>query len=118
MEMKEFWVFGGMADPFGGYHYLGTVEGSSADDLEMLRDARELCIDIYESYAGLHGIRSWDMVREDLLEDDDDISDEDVEDAYNEEIDGWCAYWVKEAIPGENPEDEKWLEIARKERTE
>lgn len=118
MEEKEFWVFGGMHDPFGGYHYLGTVEGSATDDPEVMDDARELCIGIYESYAGLHGIRSWDDIREDLVDseatfdDDFEVSDEDVDDIYNEEIDDWCCYWIMEAIPGENPEKEKWLRTA------
>ena len=120
MEKKEFWVFGGMHDPFGGYHYLGNVWGSAPDDPEVMDDAHELCVGIYESYAGLHGIRSWDDIFNDLFEsestfsDDVEISDEDVNDVYNEEIDGWCCYWIMEAIPGENPEEEKWLEIAMK----
>lgn len=118
MEEKKFWVFGGIHDPFGGYHYLGTVEGSATDDPEVMDDARELCIGIYESYAGLYGIRSWDDIREDLVDseatfdDDFEVSDEDVDDIYNEEIDSWCCYWIMEAIPGENPEKEKWLRTA------
>lgn len=117
MEMKRFWVFGGMRDPFGGYHFLGEVEGISPDSSDVQRDARDLCVEIYESYAGLHGILTWDDVREDLMEsesafeDDAEISDEDVDDAYNEEIDNWCSYWVVEAIPGENPEDDSVADI-------
>lgn len=121
MEMKQFWVFGGMHDPFGGYHYLGTVEGTTLD-VEVMADARELCVDIYESYAGLHGIRSWDDVREDLVEsestfdDDVEVTEQDVNEIYDQEIDSWCFYWVMEAIPGEDPEkdEEKWMKIAMK----
>lgn len=114
-NFKQFWVFGGMGGGFGGPHFLGTVEGKSIDDPEVQEDARTLVVDEYESYAGLHGVRSWDEVKEDLEESadpEDEITDEDVDDAYNQEIDSWCSWWVYPAVEGENPDDEKWLETA------
>lgn len=114
-NFKQFWVFGGMGGGFGGPHFLGTVEGESIDDPDVQSDAYQLVVDEYESYAGLHGIQSWDDVRADLeasADEGDEITDEDVQDAYNEEIASWTSYWVIPAVEGEDPEDEKWLETA------
>lgn len=114
-NFKEFWVFGGMGAGFGGPHFLGTLEGKSLDDPEVQSDAYQLVVDEYESYAGLHGIQSWDDVKADLeasFGEGDEVTDEDVEDAYNEEISSWTSYWVIPAVEGEDPEDEKWLETA------
>lgn len=114
-NFKQFWAFGGMGDGFGGPHFLGTVEGESIDDPDVQSDAYQLVVDEYESYAGLHGIQSWDDVRADLeasADEGDEITDEDVQDAYNEEIASWTSYWVIPAVEGEDPEDEKWLETA------
>lgn len=111
----EFWVFGGMGGGFGGPHYLGTVEGKSVDDPEVQEDARTLVVDEYESYAGYHGISSWEDVKAELEESADpgeEVDEEDIDDAYNQEIDSWCSYWVIPAVEGEDPEDEKWLETA------
>lgn len=94
-NFKQFWVFGGMGGGFGGPHFLGTVEGKNIDDPEVQEDARTLVVDEYESYAGLHGVRSWGEVKQDLEESadpEDEITDEDVEDAYNQEIDSWCSW--------------------------
>lgn len=115
IKFAEFWVFGGMGGGFGGPHFLGSVEGKSADDKEVQEDAWQLVVDEYESYAGLHGILSWDEVKTDLEESadpGDEITDDDVDDAYNEAISGWVSYWVIPAVEGEDPEDEKWLETA------
>lgn len=114
-NFKQFWVFGGMGGGFGGPHFLGTIEGESIDDPDVQSDAYQLVVDEYESYAGLHGIQSWDDVRADLeasADEGDEITDEDVQDAYNEEIASWTSYWVIPAVEGEDPEDEKWLETA------
>lgn len=115
-ELKELWVFGGMHDPFGGMHFLGSIDGYSPDDTQVMLDAHEMVKDVYESYAGLHGVRSWEDVREDLMaaEEDEDyeVTEQDVNEAYDEEVSNYCSYWVIEAVPGENPEDDKWLETA------
>lgn len=110
-KFQEFWVFGGMGAGFGGPHFLGTVEGKSLDDPEVQEDAWTLAVDEYETYAGLHGVLSWDEVKADLEESfDGSVDDEEVNDAYNEEVSSWVSYWVVPAVEGENPEDDKWLE--------
>ena len=114
-KFNQFWVFGGMGGGFGGPHFLGTIEGKNIDDPDVQEDAHTLIVDEYERYAGLHGVRSWDEVKEDLEESadpEDEITDEDVDDTYNQEIDSWCSWWVIPAVEGEDPEDEKWLERA------
>lgn len=51
----------------------------------------ELCRDIYEEYAGRNGILDWSQVRQDLIKSwgENEVSNEDVNIAYQDEIDGW-----------------------------
>lgn len=112
-KFKEFWVFGGMGAGFGGPHFLGTVEGKGVDDSEVQEDAWTLAVEDYECYAGLHGILSWDEVKEDLEESfGGPVDDEEVDEAYNEEVSSWVSYWVIPAVEGENPNNSKWLDTA------
>ena len=80
---------------------LGGGFGGSAEQDEVFEfDTEEQAIDYayakaveeYESYEGLHGIRSLDEIKE-----EDGIEDEDEAlCAYNEEMESWLDYSVKE----------------------
>jgi hypothetical protein len=54
--------------------------------------AREMAVDIYRSYGGLHGL----LTEEDVMEDDDTISWEEAEEIVNDDIDSWITYEVRE----------------------
>lgn len=61
------------------------------DKEELYPIIDELCRDIYEEYAGRNGILDWSEVKQDLIESwgEDEVSNEDVDAAYQDEIDGW-----------------------------
>lgn len=61
---------------------------------ELYPYINELCQEIYEEYAGYNGILTWDEVKQDLIESwgEDEVSNEDVDIAYQDEIDGWMHY--------------------------
>lgn len=109
-DKKTFWLFGGMGGGFGGPNFLGECE--CKDAAEASREAYTLACEEYESYAGLHGVPSWDDVYEDLKSEFDSIdereNEEMVNEAYREEMESWISYWAIEAIEGVDPED--WLE--------
>lgn len=71
---------------------LEHEESMHVDDKEELYPIiDELCRDIYEEYAGRNGILDWNEVKQDLIESwgEDEVSNEDVDAAYQDEIDGW-----------------------------
>lgn len=113
-EYKEFWIFGGMGGGFNDFHFLGCAEAESIDSPSLEQDAFQLVTEQYESYAGLHGILSYDDVFEMMCDECRSCgeplpSDEEVQEAYENEITSWTTWRAMEAIPGENPEDPKWL---------
>lgn len=117
-KYKTFWIFGGMGGGFGGPHYLGETEATSIDDKFLEEDALQLITEEYESYAGLHGILSWDDVYEAMCEEYRSAgeplpTDSEVQEAYEAEIASWASWWAMEAVPGENPEDPKWIDMRR-----
>lgn len=103
-EKKAYWAFGGMISTIDSAHFLGEVyakdEGAAYDE------AWELLVEEYESYAGLHGIPSWDEVREDVAATygDEEIDDVQVQEAYDEEVSSWTQLKIIEAIEGVDPE--------------
>lgn len=107
-------LYGGVGGGFGGHDVLlSTDEFNSMED--AMEAAHELAEQEYESYAGLHGIPSWDEVAFDVLQlnevidsdydyDDFVINGGDVNDylteelsdlvdiAYHDEIESWIYY--------------------------
>lgn len=79
----------------GGARYNGTYEYTS--EAEALKDAYNLAFEEYQSYEGYHGILSWEECKEDLIESfgEDEVTDEDVDMHYQEQIDSWIVYYVK-----------------------
>jgi hypothetical protein len=87
--MKQYRIFAGLSGGFGGAREVDILEfpdTGSAEDYAY----EEACA-IYESYEGLHGLRSVaDIISEE------GFSEEEAEDAYNEEREGWISYYVEE----------------------
>lgn len=94
--MAKYEIFAGMGGGFGGAQSHGIFEFDSIAEAEQT--AYELAIEEYQSYEGCHGIMSWDDCREDLIESfgDEDITDEDINAHYQEEIESWISYYIKE----------------------
>ena len=88
--MTKFKIFAGLGGGFGGARFVGIEEHESRS--EASKNAYEYAVEEYESYGGLHGLRT----REEVMEED-EIEDEDIGDeAYREEIEGWIEYYVEE----------------------
>lgn len=102
---KTWWVFGGMISTVDNAHFLGEVEAETESD--AITAAWDLIVEEYETYAGLHGIPSWDDVRYELMPeyDNEELNDDIIQEAYNQEIESWTRLWVKEAVDGVDPED-------------
>lgn len=82
------WIlYYGLGGGFGGARSSTAFEGSQ-EDAEM--EAWRLACEKYESYEGMYGLRTIsDIMEEDGIEDE-----EEAEQIYNEERDGWLDYWV------------------------
>lgn len=105
--MSKFKVYAGLGGGFGGAHFHCIVTAKSEDEAMMM--ARELAIEEYESYGGYHGLYTWDSMKETIAEDSydgdiDAVSDDEVDCAYQEDIESWISYYVKE-VPDSFPDD-------------
>ena len=87
--MKQYKIFAGLSGGFGGAKEYDIQEFATEEDAQQY--AYEVACEIYESYEGLYGLRSIaDIMAEESS------SEEEAEDAYNEEREGWMSYYVKE----------------------
>ena len=95
-EMKKFKIYAGLGGGFGGANYHFTEEFKNEE--VAMEYAYELAVQEYESYEGLHGIRTWEEIREELYEmyPPEELGREDIELAYNEEMESWLVYYVEE----------------------
>lgn len=109
---KTYWVYVGM---FGcsNLHFAGDCDAENAEQAD--RFAWEMAIEEYESYAGYHGILNRDEIADDLRESDPDCepSEEDIDDAYNEAVSDHVTYFAVEAVDGQDPDDEDFIEQAK-----
>ena len=82
--------------------FYGTVNQPipELEDEEMAEDEANLsawqkACDDYESYVGLHGLRTvQDIMEEDEIEDEEEAST-----IYDDERESWLNYWVEEYDP-------------------
>lgn len=91
--MAKYNIYAGLGGGFGGATYQYTQEYDSQE--EANDDAYAIAVEDYESYAGYHGVVSYDEICNRVLEDDEykDLSEEAVDalidEMYNEEIENW-----------------------------
>lgn len=98
-------IYAGLGGGFGGSEYILTEEFNTKD--EALKYARDEAIEIYKSYEGFHGIRSYNEIVEEYEEEyDETLSEVDANLLYWEEVEGWITYHVEEYDPNNPPEDE------------
>ena len=98
--MKKFRIFAGLEGGFGGPNYVKTCLYKNKEDAEQ--DAYQYAIEEYESYAGLHGIRSLnDIAEEEDLDLDDERDLKEAEEIYNEDLESWIDFYVEEVKEGE-----------------
>lgn len=93
--MPRFKIYAGLSGGFGGANYRFTDEYETEE--EACLDAYNEAVEEYVSYEGCHGLLDWGECKEALLEDKEegeDITDEDVDDYYRSEIEGWIEYYA------------------------
>jgi predicted nuclease of restriction endonuclease-like RecB superfamily len=66
------------------------IEAKNQEEAERM--AYEFAVEVYESYEGLHGIRSED----DILNEEENITIEDAYDIYKEEVENTIFYSAEE----------------------
>ena len=85
--MSKFNIYAGLGGSFGGASFITTEEFK--DENEAWEYAYECAVEIYESYAGYHGIRTV----EDIM-DEEEVDEFEATEIYQEEIEGWVDYYA------------------------
>ena len=99
-------IYAGLGGGFGGATFQVTEEHQDKD--WATKAAYDFAVEIYQSYEGLHGILDWYVCKEILKEEygESEITDEDVDVYYREEIEGWIEYYAVEHDDKNPPEEE------------
>lgn len=101
--MPKFEIFAGLGGGFGGAESHGIVECKTQADAE--REAYDRAWEEYESYGGYHGLDDYDTVKQDLADhlydgDIDAVPDDEADQAYVEQVEGWIEYYAVEVTSG------------------
>lgn len=97
-------IYAGLSGGFGGATFQVTEE--YIDEDSATEAAYEIAVEIYQSYEGMHGILCWEECKEILEEEWGEVTDEDVDDYYREEVEGWIEYYAVEHDDKNPPEEE------------
>jgi hypothetical protein len=81
----------GLGGGFGGCERNEPKIIDVSSEKEAGRWAYEMAVQEYQSYEGLHGLRTYDEIME-----QDELSEDEAEQAYIEEMDSWLDYYVEE----------------------
>jgi hypothetical protein len=105
--LAKFKIYAGLGGGFGGAQFQGIWE--FADKNEAESQAYDLAYEEYESYGGYHGLYTWESMREEIADyeyggDIDAVPNDEVDLRYNEDIESWLTYYVKE-VPDDFPDD-------------
>lgn len=106
--MPRFKIYAGLSGGFGGANYRFTDEYETEE--EACLAAYSEAVEEYESYEGCHGLLDWAECKEALLEEKEEgeeITDEDVDDYYREEIEGWIEYYAIMISDDDTEEEEE-----------
>ncbi|QWU14275.1 hypothetical protein SAMN04487895_101572 [Paenibacillus sophorae] len=91
--MVNYKIYYGLGGGFGGAKYGSTEDFDSQD--EAMDYAYERAVEEYEKCAGLYGLRTYKEVIEELKNLDEELDEDDVEQAYNQEMERWLSYKVE-----------------------
>ena len=87
-EIKKWAIFQGLNGGFGGADFE-CFETCTYEEAQSI--AYEKACDSYESYVGIGGLRELSTIME-----EDEVEEEEAEQIYNEEREGWLEYYVQE----------------------
>jgi len=97
--MPEYRIFAGLAGGFGGAHYQFTEE--FANETDASDAAYECAVGEYESYGGMHGLFN----EVDALEENPDLTEEELSEMAQEDLENWIEYWTVLVGSEEDTED-------------
>jgi hypothetical protein len=86
-EKKKWKIYAGLAGGFGGANFIRTFTGTQE---QAEKEAYYAAIEEYESYEGLHGLRTVDEIME-----EDGLEYDEAMEVYNDERESWLDYYVK-----------------------
>ncbi len=92
-ENKLYSIFAGLGGGFGGERFIETFKGTEEDAEKC---AYEKACEEYDSYEGLHGLRTINDIME-----EDNLDEEEAEEIYNQERESWLCYYIKEYEEGD-----------------
>lgn len=81
----------GLGGGFGGCESHDWIDSEAPDEETAEKEAYELAVEEYDSYAGLYGLRSI----QDIMEEE-DIDEVEAEEIYQEEMEAWLTYEIRE----------------------
>ena len=87
-EIKKWALFAGLV---GGFNSVCFKEVQECTAQEAMDSAYESAKEDYEEMEGLHGLRSVENIKEEDGIDD----DEEAQEIYNEEMEGWIGYYIE-----------------------
>lgn len=104
--MARYNIYAGLGGGFGGASYQGTISLDS--ELEAEKVAYDCAVDIYESYAGSHGLVDIGEIEENPEEFglEDGYTEQELYEVYTEEMENWLVYYVLLTSGDNIPEDE------------
>ena len=88
-EIKNWRIYAGLGGGFGGAYYQFN-EITDKDTAESI--AFEQACEIYDSYGGMHGLFNY----KDAKEEDPELTEEELDEMYNEDRESWIDYYVVE----------------------
>ena len=80
-------IYAGLGGGFGGARFVKTFFGTKE---RAESEAYQAAIEEYESYEGLHGLRTIEEIME-----DDNVDEDEARVIYNDEMESWLDYYVK-----------------------
>lgn len=88
-------IFAGLGGGFGGANFTGEIFTGTKEQAESR--AYGAAQEEYDSYEGLHGLRTTDMIM-----DEDGVDEDEANEIYNEEKESWLDYWVESYDPSKH----------------
>ncbi len=90
--MPKYKIYYGLGGSFGGAKYDSTEEFDNQD--EAMDYAYDQAVEQYGRYS-YSGLKTHKQVKEEILEEYPDANEDDIDEAYNEEMERWLSYKVE-----------------------
>lgn len=88
--MPQYKIFAGLGGGFGGAFEVVIEEHNNLTN--AIYSAYEYACNEYDSYGGMHGLFN----EEDALAENPDLTEEELEEMRQEDLEAWVEYWAEE----------------------